>query len=415
MTLKRKQIGCPKCGEIMIGHGHSRPKPIKTSALRDYKGYIMLKANRYKCKTCGLTITEDNPFAFENFNSSYQLLRNVFNYVGNLNYTLDMISKELNISPTMINNYIDSYIVIPKRELPEWLGIDEIHNPELSYKHSSYLCVLTDGENRCLYDVLGSRTKNYLTNHFSTYSLEQRKKVKYVTIDLWIGYKLVAQNNFPNCIVAADPFHYVKHLCDGFDRLRLNLQKQCEYNSNRYYLLKKWSWLLTTDDVELNNEPQYNSKFKMKMNRGDILELLLSEFPILNEGYYLKEKFRGAVKDFDYDRMSKVYDNYVNDFKNSNVREYDEFVGILENWKTEILNSFLRPYGKHKLSNALTENINGKLNDYISISHGISNLTRFRKRVLFALNPKINYSIGETLRTDKLPGKSRGKYKKIKE
>ena len=55
-------------------------------------------------------------------------------YLKNLNYTLDMISKELNISSTHINNYIDSYIVVPKLRLPEWLGIDEIHSDSLTYK-----------------------------------------------------------------------------------------------------------------------------------------------------------------------------------------------------------------------------------------------------------------------------------------
>ena len=62
--------------------------------------------------------------------------------------------------------------------------IDEIHNPELSYKHSSYLCVLVDGEGRCVYDVLGSKSKYYLNNYFMQFPLTQRLKVKYVTIDL---------------------------------------------------------------------------------------------------------------------------------------------------------------------------------------------------------------------------------------
>lgn len=415
MTLKRKETICPYCGELMIGHGFSRPKPIKTSTLREYDGIIFFKANRYLCKKCNHTVTEDNPFAFERFNSSFQLIRTIFKYLGNLNYTLDMISKELNISSTQINKYIDSYIVIPPRDLPEWLGIDEIHNPELSYKHSSYLCVLVDGEERCVYDVLGSRSKYYLNNYFMQFPLAQRQKVKYVTIDLWKSYKDVAKKCFPNCIVAADPFHFCKHLYDGFDSLRVHLMNQCEYGSNGYYLLKKWNWLLTKDGVDFDNEPVYNSRFKTKLNRKDILNMILKEFPILNEAYYLKEKFKFAVANFDYDTMKAAYDTYLRIFKESNIKEYDEFISILENWKEEILNSFLRPYGDHKLSNALTENVNGKLDTYLEISHGIMNLTRFRKRVLYALNPHIYYSISSTLTSDSLPGKPRGKYKKTKD
>ena len=190
---------------------------------------------------------------------------------------------------------------------------------------------------------------------------------------------------------------------------------QCEYGSNSYYLLKKWNWLLTKDDVNLDNEPVYNSRFKTKLNRKDILNMILKEFPILNEAYFLKEKFKFAVANFDYETMKASYDTYLKIFKESNIKEYDEFVSILENWKEEILNSFLRPYDNHKLSNALTENINGKLDTYLNVSHGIANLTRFRKRVLYALNPHIYYSISSTLSSDALPGKARGNYKKIKE
>ena len=399
----------------MIGWGHGRIKPIKTSSLREFDGIIHYRPNNYHCNECGVSRMEDNPFAYKRFRISYQLLRTVFRYLADLNYTLKMISAELNISTTQINKYIDSYIVIPPRDLPEWIGIDEIHNPELSYKNSSYLCVLTDGERRIPYDILGSRNKAYLNNYFDGFTKAQREKVKYVTIDLWESYKAVAKRCFPNCIVAADPYHYCKHLCDGFDDLRVHLMNQCEYGSNRYYLLKKWNFLLTTDNVELDNEPQYNSRFKEKLNRRDILSMILEEFPILNEAYYLKEEFRHAVATFDYETMKITYDAFVNMFKDSNIREYDEFLNILLNWKEEILNSFLRPYDEHKLSNALTENINGKLGTYLAISHGIINLTRFRKRALYALNPNILYSVSATLTSDSKQGKHRGKYRKIKE
>ena len=54
--------------------------------------------------------------------------------------------------------------------------------------------------------------------------------------------------------------------------------------------------------------------------------------------------------------------------------KYDEFASILVKWKTEILNSFRRPYENIKLSNAYSENINGKLRTYITVSRGLATL-----------------------------------------
>ena len=48
-------------------------------------------------------------------------------------------------------------------------------------------------------------------------------------------------------------------------------------------------------------------------------------------------------------------------------------------------------------------------------SRGITNFERFRKRVLFSLNPKINYSLTSHLKNDSLKNKPRGPYNKVKE
>ena len=38
---------------------------------------------------------------------------------------------------------------------------------------------------------------------------------------MWEPYRDDAKKLFPNCIVAVDSLHYVKHLCDGFEKLRI--------------------------------------------------------------------------------------------------------------------------------------------------------------------------------------------------
>ena len=58
-----------------------------------------------------------------------------------------------------------------------------------------------------------------------------------------------------------------------------------------------------------------------------------------------------------------------------------------------------------RLSNALCENANGKIRTYITESRGIANFERFRKRVLYALNPDIFCSMSASLDTVKLRGR----------
>lgn len=398
----------------MIGHGH-KLKTINHPALRDHKSILLYHSNRYICKDCKKTVLEENPFAFEGFNSSFLLLQHAMKLLGNLNYNLSMISQELHISTTQLNKYLDSYVTIPKRPIPECLGIDEIHNRYLSRRNSSYLCIPVDNANRHIYDILDTRSKHALSLYFSTIPREERCGVRYVTIDMWEPYKDVANTYFPNAIVAVDPFHVVKHLTCDFEQLRLDLMRQCEYGSNAYYLLKKWHWLLMKDNIHFDNERVYNSRFHTKLNRRDIFNMIMETFPVLEAAYGLKEEYRKFNKDSTYEEAAARFDTIARKFKNSGIKQYDEFSGILTNWREEILNSFKRPYGDNKLSNSFTENVNGKIKTYLAVSRGINNFQRFRKRVIYALSPDVYYALTACLQSEKNTKKKRGPYYKTRD
>lgn len=414
ITLVRKPVSCPLCGSPMIGHGH-KLKKISHPIIRDWNGVILYHANRYICKSCGKTAFEKNPFAFSGFNSSFFTLRSVMKKLGNLNYTMKMISDELHISKTQLCKYLDSYITIPPRRLPECLGIDELYSKTLSKRNSSYLCILVDNEKRHIYDILDSRNKQQLCLYFSNIPRKERENVKFVTIDMWEPYKDVANTYLPNAVIAVDPFHVIKHLTENFDRLRIDLMKQCAYGSNAYYLLKNWHSLLEADNVFLDNEKVFNHRFNSYMNKRDIFNMIMDTFPVLSQAYALKEEYRRFNRESTYENAVESLPAITKKFKDSGIRQFDEFTGILTHWHDEILNSFKRPYGDRKLSNAFSENINSKIRTYLAVSNGISNFQRFRKRVIYALSPDVYYALTPMLKSDKRHGKSRGTYRKTQD
>ncbi|MBP5279948.1 MAG: transposase, partial [Erysipelotrichaceae bacterium] len=61
-------------------------------------------------------------------------------------------------------------------------------------------------------------------------------------------------------------------------------------------------------------------------------------------------------------------------FQKENIKEYEEFVNILINWKKEIINSFIiSEKTGDRLSNAKSENMNGQIGLNISLSKGLAN------------------------------------------
>ena len=140
--------------------------------------------------------------------------------------------------------------------------------------------------------------------------------------------------------------------------------------------------------------------------------MIMESFPILHHAYWLKEQFRKFNQTASFDEACETYDQYIDAFKNSGIVQFEEFTRILITWKTEILNSFKRPVDNRRLSNAATEHINGKLRAYLTISRGVGNFERFRKRVIFALDPKLYYALTSSLKSAAKKGPKRGHYHK---
>ncbi|OCN03872.1 hypothetical protein A4S06_11870 [Erysipelotrichaceae bacterium MTC7] len=364
ITLFIKKHECPYCGGPCKSNG-KKERIIHHPNIIDFDGVIHYHARRYKCNDCGKTFIEQNPFTFERFNNSYAVINRVMKYLANLDLSFKRIGQLTGVSTTTVQLYLDSYVSIPKPSLPESLGIDEIHAKKMSADDSAYLCVLVDNVNRYPIDILSSRSKNTLNRHFETYTSKERDKVKFVTIDMWDAYARVARKQFPKAKIAVDPFHVVKNICAAFTRVRINIMNQVPYNSDAYYLLKNWHKLLEIRDINLDNEPLYNKHFQRKMNKRDLYNMLLEVSDKLKNAYELKDDYQFFNERATSNNCEPWLDQLIDDFQKSEISEYYECTNMLCNWREGIINSFDRSYDNRKQSNALAENINGKVRAYL--------------------------------------------------
>ena len=410
ITLKITSMSCPICNCQMISHGKHR-KVIHNPTILDFNGNIIWYARRYKCKCCGKTIMEDNPFSFTGISESYSQIRRIMIDLSNLDYTYLNIAQRHHTTPTTVQRYADSWITVPRQKLTESIGIDEYHSPVLSNRNNTYLCIIVDNVGRRLLEVLPSRKSEYLKKYFLNIPIEERRQVKYVTIDMWESYKNVALSVFPNCIIAVDPFHVIKNITTAFTKVRIRIMNAFDYDSNGYYLLKKWHHLLETD-YNLDNEPRYNHRFQTKLNYRDLLNMILALNDQLAQAYRLKEKYRKFNQSASSENARESFARLLIEFSDANIPEYMPIINMMYAWEEEIIHSFRRPYNDRKLSNALSENINGKINAHITVSRGIANFARFRNRLIYALNDTVMYKLTGFLKTLRRQGKPRGNYQK---
>ena len=86
---------------------------------------------------------------------------------------------------------------------------------------------------------------------------------------------------------------------------------------------------------------------------------------------------------------------------------------MLENWRQEILNSFIR-FNGYRVSNGPMERVNRDIKTLFRQSFGSTNFKRMRNRIMFSKNLGAPILYNRKKETNKRNGKPRGSYKKNK-
>lgn len=223
ITLNKTWVQCPVCGHMTSRVKDYTDKKITHSVMTTTNCYIIYHARRYECPHCKKTFYENNPFTFGGRLS----VATVFNVLRDLkapNATFTDVAKRYGISTTSAINIFDRHVHISRRQLPECLALDEVY--AFKSHDSDYVCVIMDYLDKKIVDVLPSRRKYDLLNYFMLIPLEERKKVKYVSFDMWETYRIVVKHVFPDACCITDHFHVIQELTRRVDRVRIRVQNR---------------------------------------------------------------------------------------------------------------------------------------------------------------------------------------------
>ena len=418
LKLSPKPSPCPICNTMTTKIKGYRTRHIQHSIFNSTPCLIKYKARRYECPLCHKTFYESNHFTAGGTRLSVATVYNVLTALKVPTATFSEIGERYHISATSIANIFDSHVSIARRSLPECLAFDEVF--AFQSKNSPCVCVLLDYNDKKLVDILPSRRKAALIEYFSAIPLEERSKVKYVCFDMWETYKSVSKLMFPNSKGVLDKFHVVAELRRSTDAVRLRIQnenyrlreqlrkKQKKLKEekadltpqekdklmtaeNNYYLLKKYSWVLYSNNKDITNpniKKHFNHKLQRYLNLYDIYDLVIKINPEIEASVDLRDSVHRFYKNCTYENAKNELEEIIGYFRATPIPELYPLSNTLIRWKQEIINSFIKiPSLKNrKLNNALIENRNKTIKYIKTSSNGYTCWERFRNRVLYCLN-----------------------------
>lgn len=417
VELNSKPHKCPVCSTETSRIKGYQNKIIRHSILNNTPCIIDYRARRYICPLCGKTFFENNPFTNKGSRLSVATVYNVLADLKNPALTFSYVASKYHISQSTVANIFDRGVNIPRRTLPECICFDETY--AFKSDRSNYICVFVDYKDKKVIDILPTRRMQDLTDYFYNIPLEERKKVRYVSFDMWQTYRSVAKTMFPNCVTIVDKFHLLQEFTRKATRVRIRImnknkkikdelenearrlkkekkklppdkQEKLIQAQRNYYILKKFEWMIFSKNKDILNpnlEKKMNHALGQYCNLYDLFNLLENTDEDMTEMINLKDELYDFYEKCTYEESKAKINELIIDFRSSSVPELVSFANTLTQWKPEIINSFIIIPGiNKKMNNALIENRNKSIKLLKHSSNGYTNWKRFRNRVLYTIN-----------------------------
>ena len=359
----REQI-CPCCKAKTTKIKDYRTQVIKDIPIRFKTTYLSYRKRRYQCKNCGKTFYEQVSFLAKRGRKTTRVTEFIIERLTTKQSMKD-IAKDANVSSTTVARLLEPLAVSPKH-LPKVLCIDEFKGNTGYYK---YQVSLLDAERNKPIDIVECRYKTHLLDYFKKFPLEERKKVKYIVIDLWKSYKDLAQRFFPNAKIVADRFHYARYATEMVDTIRKEVQNKLSKKEKKYF--KHSRKLLLSRYENLKDEKQ----------KEELNYILINYSEKLRIAYLEKERLLDIIHMSDKEKAVKLLNEWVVRCAMSDIPELKNCAKTYTNWIEEIRNSLAVPY-----SNGPMEGYNNKIKTLKRVAFGFKNFTNFKARILLMSN-----------------------------
>lgn len=277
MELNRAVVQCPNCHAKTDRIKDYRWQRIAIGSILHQQAFVRLHKRRYVCPCCGRTFFETVPFLQRYQRKSKDLQMQIMVSCFQKRSFTD-IAADFHTSTTTVIRYFDRLHFPHPQHLPQVLAMDEFRGNAHGQK---YQVSITDVEHNELIDILPRRDADWIIRYFLRYPKAERRRVRYVVMDMSALFRSVYKTMFPNATLIADRFHVQRLVLWAMERVRKDIQntfpKTSPYLKHNKRILQKRGTTLSGEELVK-------------------LRCILSQSDELRRAYILKEAFYKVLR-----------------------------------------------------------------------------------------------------------------------
>ncbi|MDI6891207.1 MAG: ISL3 family transposase [Thermodesulfovibrionales bacterium] len=357
-----KQVPCPECGKKYMIYDHREERQWRHLDTMQFQTMLHCRIPRIACTEHGVK-SIDVPWAERNsrFTALFERLA-IDVLLGCQNQTKAM--ELLNLSWDEVHNIQDKAVQrgLSRRSDGElkYIGVDE----KSFLKGHQYATVVSDLNNPRVIDVAKDRKEESLSEVLNNIPDEQRAGISAVAMDMWEPYMKAVRALLPETDIVHDKFHISKYLCEAVDKVRKAENKGLMKEGIEDLKGTRYLWLTNPNNWTDGQKGLFKELKNKRLKVG--------------RAWTLKEMF-SDLWEYTYEKAARnFFKKWYWWATHSRLKPITDVGKILKRHLDNILT-----YLKHRITNAVSEGLNSKIQQIKSAARGFRNFENYRIAILF--------------------------------
>lgn len=354
------RLACPECGEPMAGYDHRRRRWRHLDTCQ-YKTIIEARVPRGQCPAHGVRQIRV-PWAEGRSHFTALLECLVIDWLREASQIA--VARRFGLSWSEVHGIMDRAVRRGLERRGEagvrYIGVDE----KSFQKRHEYVTVVCGLEEAKVLYVGDGRGRESLEGFYAGLSPGQREGIEAVAMDMWEPYITSTRQHAPKAEIVFDKFHIAAHLNKAVDKVRKQENRRL---------------------MEGGDESLKGTKYLWLKGRGRFDRASWRDFAVLR-GSQLKTARAWAVKEtfaflwgYAYRKSAeRFFRGWYGWAIRSRLTPIKKAARMLKDHIEGIL-----AYLKHRITNAVTEGINSKIQWMKQTARGFANRENFRVAILF--------------------------------
>jgi transposase len=355
-------VVCPECGTACSIADHAPERSWRHLDTMQFETVLRAATPRANCSQCGVK-TIAVPWAGKH--SRFTLLFEAFavrvlQAASNVKRAADLLGLDWNGVQRIMEHAVQRGLARRSTDEVRQVGVDE----KSFGRGHDYVSVLTDLSGARVLEVSPGRDQAGADALWQALPEAQAAQIEAAAVDMWPAYATAVATHAPQAEIVHDRFHVSKHLNEAVDQVRRQEHKILKKQGDERLTGSKQWWLYNPenlhDDQWLKFEPLKDQELKT------------------SRAWAIKEQFRWFWEYRYAGNAKKFFARWYGWAARSRL---PAIVKVAKTLRRHLPN--LLTYFRHRITNAMSEGFNSKIQALKSAARGFRAFDNFRTRILF--------------------------------